>query len=227
MQAEIAALSPPEFIDWLFANVTNVELDFYRWGREWHGSAQNHRRLGIVAEYCALNYPGDLIEIGCLLGESTVILAEIAKKYNRRVIAVDPWHYEDGDAYYDPDVSDDNHYKQFCEATTGWRDLIDIIRLSSLDPRAIGEIKSRPLCFAYQDGLHTYEGVTTDLHTLAHCAGIIAVDDVIMYDVKPANNADTRRAFYESAVLLSRLPMTYYLSREWYLCPPRVGVERA
>ena len=223
MQAHIAALSPPEFINWLFTNVTSDELDAYRTGREWQGSFQNHQRLGLVAEYCAVNYPGDLVEIGCLFGEATVIFAEVARRHGRRVIAVDPWQYNPGDPYYDPDK---DHYKLFCDATTEWRDIIDVMRTSSLDPQAINEIRAHPLCFAYQDGLHTPDGVITDLLTLSHCAGIIAVDDVMMYDVKPTSNEPTRRAFYESAELLGRLPMTHYLSREWYLCPPR-EVERA
>ena len=220
MQADIAALSPPEFIDWLFANVTSVERNAYRTGREWQGSFQNHQRLGLVAEYCAMNYPGDLVEIGCLFGEATVIFAAVARRYGRRVIAVDPWRYEEGDPYYDPDKY---HYGLFCDAIAQWKDVIDVMGMSSLDLRVIAEIKARPLCFAYQDGLHTYDGVTTDLDTLSHCAGIIAVDDVIMYDVKPTSNAHTRRAFYESAVRLGRLPMTHYLSREWYLMPPPCG----
>lgn len=218
MQADIAVLSPPEFIDWLFANITSDELNAYRTGREWQGSFQNHQRLGLVAEYCALNYPGDLVEIGCLFGEATVIFAEVARRHGRRVIAVDPWQYDLGDPYYDPDK---NHYKLFCDATAEWMDIIDVMRISSLDPQAINEIRAHSLCFAYQDGLHTYEGVTTDLDTLSHCAGIIAVDDVMMYDVKPSSNAPTRRAFYEGAVRLGRLPMTHYLSREWYLMPPQ------
>jgi len=218
MREDIVALSPPEFIDWVFTTATGQEREAYRRGRKWHGSLQNYRRLSLVAEYCASNYPGDLVEIGCLFGEATAIFAKVAKRHNRRVIAVDPWHYSDGDAYYDPD---EDHYKRFCDAITEWRDIVDIVRMSSLDPQAIEIIKNRPLCFAYQDGLHTYEGVISDLCTLSHCTGIIAVDDVIMYDMKPTNNADTRRAFYESAVSLRRLLMMHYLSREWYLMPPR------
>lgn len=224
MQITTAALSPPEFTDWLFTAVTRAELNAYRVGREWQGSFQNYQRLGLAAEYCVLNYPGDLIEIGCLFGEATVIFAAIARKHGRRVIAVDPWQYNPGDPYYDPDK---DHYKLFCDAIAEWKGIIDVMRVSSLDPQAINEIKSRSLCFAYQDGLHTYEGVTTDLSTLSHCAGIIAVDDVMMYDVRPSNNAPARRAFYEGAESLQRLPMTHYLSREWYLLPPRVEVKHA
>lgn len=222
MQAQIAALSPPEFIGWLFTNITNIELDAYRTGREWQGSFQNHQRLVLVAEYCAMNYPGDLIEIGCLRGEATSLLCAVARKHGRRVIAIDPWDYKPGDPYYDPGA---DYYKIFCNTIAEWGDIVDIMRVSSQDPVTIDIIESRPLCFAYQDGLHTYRGVTTDLYTLAHCAGIIAVDDVIMYDLNPGSNADTRRAFYGGAVTLGRLPMTHYLSREWYLLPPRLEAK--
>ena len=220
MQDHIAALSPPEFVDWLFTNITNVELNAYRVGREWQGSFQNYRRLGLIAEYCVLNYPGDLVEVGCLFGEATVIFAAIAKKHGRRVIAVDPWQAP-------PPYGDEKPYDVWCRTIAPYRDIIDEQHVSSLSDQAISLLKSRQLCFAYLDGDHSYNAVSLDIQAVAHCAGIIAVDDVTVYDLKPTNNAPARRAFYESAESLQRLPMTHYLSREWYLCPPRVEVEHA
>ena len=49
------------------------------------------RKLSYVAEYCCQNFEGDLIEIGCLRG-SYDKYAEVAKKYGRKVWAVDPWY---------------------------------------------------------------------------------------------------------------------------------------
>ena len=56
------------------------------------------RKLSYVAESCCENFEGDLIEIGCLRGVMTRKYAEVAKKYGRKVWAVDPW-YEDNQGY--------------------------------------------------------------------------------------------------------------------------------
>jgi len=214
VKEDIAALSPPEFIDWLFTTVTGQEREAYRTGRRWHGSFQNYQRLGLVAEYCASNYLGDLVEIGCLFGEATVIFAEVARKHGRRVIAIDPW--EAPQPY-----GDEKPYDVWCRVVAPYRDIIDEQHVSSFSNHVVTLLRSRQLCFAYLDGDHSHNAVSSDIQAVAHCNGIIGVDDVAIYDEKPANNEPARRAFYERAEILCRLPMTHYLSREWYLLPPR------
>jgi cephalosporin hydroxylase len=202
-------------MDWIFTTVTDQERDAYRNGRKWHGSFQNYRRLNLVAEYCAINYPGDLVEIGCLFGEATVIFAEVARRHGRRVICIDPWEAP-------PPYGDEEPYDVWRRVTEPYRDIIDGRRDSSLTIQSMNCVMGRQLCFAYLDGDHSYEAVKFDIRTVAHCNGIIAVDDVTIYDEKPANNEPGRRAFYDGAERFWRLPMTHYLSREWYLLPPRV-----
>lgn len=218
LPGEVESLGPRDMIEWLFANLTDVELAAYEEQIEWqrYGSLQNYPRLAAVAEYCAARYPGDLIEIGCLHGDATRLFCAVARKYDRRVVCIDPWEYNVGDPYYEPGKE---HYKLFCDAIAKWRDIVDVMRMSSLDPRVVAEIKERPLCFAYQDGLHTREGVTSDLDVLSHCAGVIAVDDIVRYNTDHTDNDETRLAFYEGAGRLLRYPMTHYLCREGYLLP--------
>ena len=107
----------------------------------------------------------------------------------------------------------------FCEAMAPWRDILDELKLSSLSAEAIAYVQKRPLCFVYVDGLHTYEAALSDICTTAHCAGIIAVDDIIEWNHAPGSNVDIRRAFDDGAESLHRTPMSHYLCREGYLMP--------
>lgn len=128
-------------------------------------------RIRAVAKYCISAFPGDLLEIGCYLGGTTRVLAEVAKAHGRRVIAVDPW-----------EVGTQNcagtEYDQFLQNIKDYEDSVDIMRLSSFSPEAIQRMKQRKLCMALVDGLHTYEAALSDIRAVSHCAGIIAVDDV-------------------------------------------------
>lgn len=195
-----------EFISRVYAKLTDEDLKAYRANDLDFGSHQNRPRLKRVAEYCVQHWPGDLIEIGLLHGNTTIILAEVASRYGRRVVGVDPF---DSPRYKD-------YYQVFLGNTKPWRDIIDIIKLSSTDPGAIAIIKARELCFAYVDGLHEYEACYSDIRTVGHCNGIIAVDDI---HVRYKFAQGLLRAFYDGAALLNRVPMDCTISREGYLVP--------
>lgn len=214
MRADIAILSPLEFIDWLYTNITDKELDAYTRGQQ-YGATQNRLRVETVARYCAEHWEGDLVEIGCLYGGTTVLIAAVAREYNRRVIAVDPW--------LELPFYADNPYGIFCRTMEPYKDIVDIVKMSSLTEEAIAYVKTRPLCFAYVDGLHTYEAVSSDIRTTAHCAGIVSVDDLIESPAAPYYNEHIRRAFGEGAKSLCRTPMLHYLCREGYLTPAMHG----
>jgi len=215
LQADVLALNPHEFIDWLYANLTDKELDARTHGQN-YGAGQNYPRVEAVARYCVEHWEGDLVEIGCLYGSATLLFAQIAHEYGRRVIAVDPWLEL---PFYGPDP-----YGVFCRTMGSYKDTTtDIVKMSSLTEEAITYVKNRPLCFAYIDGLHTYEAVSSDIRTIAHCAGIVSVDDLIESPGAPSYNEHIRRAFNEGAELLHRTPMPHYLCREGYLVPAAHG----
>jgi len=203
-------IEPGQFIDHVFDTLTDKELDKYT-HEQHYGAFQNYLRVEAVARYCAEHWEGDLVEIGCLYGSATVLFAQIAHEYGRRVIAVDPFIIE---PYYPPNV-----YEMFCGMMAPWRGVLDELKISSLSKEAIDYVKGRPLCFVYVDGAHAYEAVVSDIRTTAHCAGIIAVDDIIEWRHKPGSNADIRRAFNEEAASTCRMPMSHYLCREGYLMP--------
>jgi len=203
-------MEPKQFVEHLFDTLTGEELAPYT-RKEHYGAYQNYPRVEAVARYCAEHWEGDLVEIGCLYGSATGLFAQIAREHGRRVIAIDPFIPE---PYYAP-----NMYNLFCAVVASWKDIIDVLKMSSLSGEAIAYVRDRPLCFAYVDGLHTYKAALSDIHTVAHCAGIIAVDDIIEWEGRPGSNVDIRRAFDEGAKSLRRTPVSHYLCREGYLMP--------
>lgn len=190
-------------MDWLRSIVNRLTDEEAPTGDPWSGGTQQGARLKGVAEYCIANFPGDLIEIGCYSGVTTLALATIAQSAGRRVIALDPW-------------AEDSHiYDVFLQYIQEYRDIIDVIRLSSQDHKAIARIRKRGLTFAFIDGLHTYNAALTDIVTVGHCAGVIAVDDV-SYKCEPE---DLRPAFLDGARAIGRAVYWHPKCREGYLLP--------
>ena len=196
-----------EFVEQVFTELTDEEV--YHAGEIESGSYQNRPRLKRVAEYCVRNWLGDIVEIGLGHGRTTKIFAEIARAHNRRVIAVDAFSVM-GTAW------GNDYFETFLRTVKSWQDDIDLIKTSSLDPETIRVIGERDLCFAYVDGLHIYEACRTDIQTVGHCKGIIAVDDI---HIRYSYAAAVLRAFRDGAALLDRIPVDCEFSREGYLVP--------
>jgi len=167
------------------------------------GGMLQSARIASVAEYCAKGWPGDFIEIGCLRGGTTIKIAEVARRYQRRVIAVDPWQTGTQNC-------EGGEYEAFLKNTENYRDIIDIVREDSLKSDTIAAIASKELCFAFVDGLHTYEACLRDIQTVAHCSGVIAVDDTSW-------SRDVERALREGAELTHRSYLYIPILRESYL----------
>lgn len=175
-----------------------------QWASPWtKGTAQRRHRLEAIATYAAERWKGDLLEIGAYCGQTTIILAEIAKKHKRRVIAIDPWEVGRQNC-------DGHEYGEFLKATKPWKRIIDVIKLPSEDEKAIETIKARELCFAYVDGRHTYENCYSDIMACAH-AVIVAVDDLVW-------NVDVERAFYDAQADSLKSLIRHEMTTEAYLC---------
>ena len=127
-------------------------------------------RLGKACELALLNYEGDILEIGAHIGRSTVILAALAKKYNRKVIVIDPW---DG-----RQEGNESVYQTFKQNTKEFEDIIEINRLDSMSDEAKTIIKENKFAFCWIDGLHTVEACKSDIDSCSTQKGIIAVDDL-------------------------------------------------
>lgn len=140
-------------------------------GSYWdRGSVQLRDRIALVAEACVARFPGSLVEIGCYKGETTVRQAKIAQKAGRRVVCVDPW--QPGTQNYDPRA-----YAEFAKRLLDFHPILDLLRLPSQDPKVLANLSRREICFAFVDGLHTYEGCFSDIAMVLH-SPVVAVDDI-------------------------------------------------
>jgi predicted O-methyltransferase YrrM len=98
-----------------------------------------------------------MIEIGSFVGESTVLFARSFKK----VIAVDPFL-----AGYDPadptsySFEFKNVYETYLDRTGDHQNIETIVSTSDA---AVDFLKGPKYDFIYLDGLHTYDGVKTDI----------------------------------------------------------------
>jgi len=169
-----------------------------------YGGKFQRDRIISVAEYCIQHWEGNIVEIGCFVGATTSRLAQLAQQHGRRVIAVDPW--ESGTQQCVNDT-----YTEFLKNTEPYRDIIDVIRLPSQDPKAKDLMAQESLCFALVDGLHTHAGCLSDILSTGHCQGIIAVDDLTTDYIQ--------RAFDMGVEQLKRPAIIHAKCREGYILP--------
>lgn len=172
-------------------------------GGKWSaGAKQIRERLCAIADLCASHFAGDFVEIGCSVGKTTLALAEVAYKHDRRVIAVDPW---------EPGTQNckGGEYKEFKERTLPYESIIDVVRERSQGDVAVQYVNERDLCFAFVDGLHTRSAARKDLKTVSHCKGVIVVDDILCI-------RKVREAFSEFE---AQRKITYEHIREGYIIP--------
>lgn len=114
-----------------------------------------------------------MIEIGSFIGESTIIFAEHFKE----VIAIDPFlpDYDSNDPT--SNFNFDEVYEEYLRRTSPYKN-IKTIRATSDD--AIKELNGKTYDFVYIDGLHTYDGVKTDIinyQPLIKSGGVIGGHD--------------------------------------------------
>jgi predicted O-methyltransferase YrrM len=134
-----------------------------------------------------------MIEIGSFVGESTVLFAQSFKE----VIAIDPFL-----ADYDPADPTSylfefkNVYQTYLDRTGDHKNIKTIVSTSN---DALEQLKGQEFDFIYIDGLHTYDGVKTDIinylplvkkggvigghdyaHPIQHLEGVkVAVDEML------------------------------------------------
>lgn len=166
-----------------------------------YGGVVQPDRLLVVAREACHAHRGDLVEIGCQYGRTTVKLAQVAREFDRKLIAVDP--YQPGTQNCEGD-----ELGIFTATMEPYADVLQFHRLDSREP-AVQGLLTGPLAFAFIDGLHTYAACCNDIANTAH-AGLLVVDDVIW-------SAEVRRAFYEAAEYLPREPLHLSSLREGYL----------
>lgn len=134
------------------------------------GSKFQRDRINKICDMTLKNYTGDILEIGCHTGLTTIKLCELARKHNRQVHAVDPWN---GDQQGNERV-----YQQFIERTSDYSDVLTTHRMKSDHPDVKQLVESGNFCFSFVDGLHTYNACKQDIKLCSINTGVMCVDDL-------------------------------------------------
>jgi hypothetical protein len=149
-----------------------------------------HRRIrwARVARAVVEDVPGDIVEIGAMTGDSTVLFCEIAEEHGRRVMVVDPWIPRTQNCR-------GGEHEIFVKRTQRWREsgLLYVLRETSQGDLAVRKLQCGPWAFALVDGLHQYETVLSDVMALSESARVICLDDMNMRPVQRAFQEAARR----------------------------------
>ena len=146
------------------------------------GFKNQRERLNQVCELALQSYDGDILEIGAHAGLTTKIFCELAKKYNKKVVVLDPWNGEQqGNAKV---------YDSFKKNTKEYSDILETNKVSSFSKEGKNIIQNNKFAFCWIDGLHTYEACGQDIDSCSIHEGILAVDDLSWLP-------DLKNLFYE------------------------------
>lgn len=123
----------------------------------------------------------------------------------------------------------------FQKNTAEFSDIIEVIKLSSLDREAKEELRKREICFSFVDGLHTYDACLSDILAVGHTKGVIGVDDIGVLSFQDVNNNEIvdlriklglarhdeylRTAYRRGAYLINRNVFHHPFCREGYISP--------
>ena len=135
-----------------------------------YGSKNQRERLKRICELSLNNTEGDILEIGAHIGLTTKIFCELARKYNRKVMVIDPWNGQQ--------EGNQSVYVEFMKNTKGYDDVLTVHRQSSLLPESREIIQNNKFAMCFVDGLHTKDACRYDIESCINQKGIIAVDDL-------------------------------------------------
>lgn len=132
-------------------------------------------RIGHLLNFVLDNYKGNIIEIGAGTGETTKVMLEKAKKFDRNVLVIDPWEtLENQPAGYGQYA-----YRDFVDRTKEYTNLIVCKMPSYFKEAEKYLVNNGPYAFAFVDGLQLKENVLSDLFLMsAYNVEVICVDDI-------------------------------------------------
>jgi hypothetical protein len=152
------------------------------------------------ATECLIKYPGSwLLEIGCLVGDTTRALAEAVGSFpaeelsvDSRVVVIDPFygHYDEGLVQFlIREGHGDSGFIPFCKNLGEYRDLVIPIATTTENANALLDQLDPRFSFAFVDGWHSEEGAYSDLQSASRWllpGGAIFVHDAYWEGVKAA-----------------------------------------
>lgn len=170
-------------------------------------------------------HPGSyLLEIGSFKGESTRVLAAVAKYFHTFVVAIDPFygHYDENlMQILKKDCLGESSWVQFCRTLGDLRDFV--IPIATTRDKAeylFSAMRKELFCFAFIDGDHSVQGFVEDLE---FCRMNIKEGVIICHD---ANWPDLGNAAMEFAVKYG-YPITFELGKplEGPFCQLSIGSD--
>jgi len=111
--------------------------------------------------------PIKVVEIGCWLGKSTTLLAELIKQSGKSITlyAIDTWAGSPVESEHQQLIAEmggpDKLYEKFLENIKPFDDIIRPIRKASIEAATL--FKERELNWAFVDAGHTYKDVYDDI----------------------------------------------------------------
>lgn len=137
-----------------------------------------------AASWACKNFPGDLLEIGVLCGDTSVCLAALARMHNRKLVCIDNWPTTGVAAPYRLDLAE----KAFYEQMAPWKDVYELWRVDAHDDETLKKLGERQWCYALSDDGHQYQDHFRELCAVLPAAtGVVVADDVYYHnDVKDA-----------------------------------------
>ncbi len=149
--------------------------------------AQYHRFLPDLIRRGVFGVPGDVLEIGAFVGVGTSKLACVARKYNKKVFALDVFQLGFDftkcmagvamNDYYSNDLGEHSLWALYEKNTRRWRDCIVTVRGDTMHTSLPPNTR---LCFAFIDGNHDPAYVRHDFETAwSHLSsgGVLGLDD--------------------------------------------------
>lgn len=130
-----------------------------------------------IVNFTLNKQPGNVIEIGCGNGDTSIPLLKICQKFNRKYIAIDP--FEDNWENIPEGYGKPYPYNIWKDKVKNFQDRIVHFRLPSQDPSLYELLEQqKPFAFAFVDGLQYKEAVLSDINLLVklNCS-VICVDD--------------------------------------------------
>lgn len=139
------------------------------------GNMAYRDRICDVLRWCLKRFDGNVLEIGTYGGNTTTVMADVAKTFGRVVVTVDPFNTDGPRGDHFAEV-----YKDFLRCSKEYLDsgLIEFIRGLSEAPEVVAQICKCRYAFTFVDGEHIYKNAFSDtLLAMDVTNGIICCHD--------------------------------------------------
>jgi hypothetical protein len=130
-----------------------------------------------ILHFTVSKTPGNIIEIGCGNGDTSLVLLKVCKKYNVKFVAIDP--FEDNWDNVPEGYGTPYPYKTWSDNVKQYKDIIVHHRLPSQDKKLYKLLEpNKSYSFAFVDGIQYKDAVLSDINLMVHLdVPVICLDD--------------------------------------------------